>query len=100
MWNLKKMIQMNLFTRTETDSQTQETNLWLPKWKERRDKTRSLGLTDMHYENKWNDIKNSLCKINKNLLYIIGNYIQYLVITYNGKESGKKNVCVCVSVYV
>ena len=54
----------------------------------------------MHYENKWNDIKNSLCKINKNLLYIIGNYIQYLVITYKGKESGKKYVCVCVSVYV
>ena len=28
---------------------------------------------------------------NKDLLYSIGNYIQYLVITYNGKES-KNNV--------
>ena len=28
---------------------------------------------------------------NKELLYSIGNYIQYLVITYNGKES-KNNV--------
>ena len=26
---------------------------------------------------------------NKDLLYSIGNYIQYLVITYNGKESEK-----------
>ena len=97
MWNLKTMIQMNLFIKAETDSQTQETNSWLPKWKERRDKIRSLGLTDIYYENKWNYIKNSLCKINKNLLYIIGNYIQYLVITYNGKES-EKYVCVYVCV--
>ena len=28
---------------------------------------------------------------NKDLLYSTGNYIQYLVITYNGKES-KKNI--------
>ena len=33
MWNLKKMIQMNLFTKTEIDSQTRKTNLWLPKGK-------------------------------------------------------------------
>ena len=90
---------MNLFIKTETDSQTQETNSWLPKWKERRDKIRSLGLTGIYYENKWNYIKNSLCKTNKNLLYIIGNYFQYLVITYNGKES-EKYVCVCVCVCV
>ena len=30
---------------------------------------------------------------NKDLLYSTENYIQYLVITYDGKES--KNVCVC-----
>ena len=36
MWNLKKMIQMNLFTKQEIDSQTQKTNLWLPKGKEVR----------------------------------------------------------------
>ena len=27
--------------------------------------------------------------LNKDLLYSAGNYIQYLVITYNGKESEK-----------
>ena len=27
---------------------------------------------------------------NKDLLYSTGNYIQYLVITYNGKESEKE----------
>ena len=29
-------------------------------------------------------------KINKDLLYSTGNYIQYLVITYNEKESEKE----------
>ena len=34
-----KMIQMNLFYKTETDSQTQKINLWLPKGKDQgRDK--------------------------------------------------------------
>ena len=34
---------------------------------------------------------------NKDLLYSTGNYTQYLVITYNGKESEKeKNVYICV----
>ena len=35
------------------------------------------------------------------LLYSTGNYIQYLVITYNGKEYGEKYIlCVCVCVCV
>ena len=29
---------------------------------------------------------------NKNLLYSTGNYIQYLIITYNGKESEKEYI--------
>ena len=33
--------------------------------------------------------------INKNLLYSTGNYIQYLIITYNGK-----NICVCIYIYI
>ena len=37
---------------------------------------------------------------NKDLLYSIGNYTQYLVITYNGKESEKQYLCVCVCIYV
>ena len=33
---------------------------------------------------------------NKDLLYSTGNYTQYLVITYNGKESEKE----CIYVYI
>ena len=31
-------------------------------------------------------------KTNKDLLYSTGNYIQYLAITYNGKEPEKENI--------
>ena len=41
MWNLKYTHE--LFYKTETDSQTYKTNLWLPKWKRGRDK---LGVCD------------------------------------------------------
>ena len=38
------------------------------------------------------------------LIYSTGNYILYLIITYNEKESGKEHMCVyiheCVCVYV
>ena len=34
-------------------------------------------------------------KINKDLLYSTGNYIQYLVITYNTK--GSENKCICIT---
>ena len=34
--------------------------------------------------------------INKDLLYSIGNYIQYLVITYNGKESEKEYIYIYI----
>ena len=34
---------------------------------------------------------------NKDLLYAIGKYTQYLAITYNRKKSEKECVCVCVS---
>ena len=33
---------------------------------------------------------------NKDLLYSTGNYIQYLIVTYKGKESEKEYICVCV----
>ena len=33
-------------------------------------------------------------KIDNDLLYNIRNYIQYVVITYNGKESEKEFVCI------
>ena len=33
---------------------------------------------------------------NKDLLYSTGNYFQYLVIIYNGKESEKEYICIYV----
>ena len=36
---------------------------------------------------------------NKDLLYSIGNYIQYLVITCNGKES-EKDIYIQILVYI
>ena len=35
-------------------------------------------------------------QINKDLLYSTGNYIQYLVITYNGEKSEKEYMCACI----
>ena len=57
--------------------------------------SRSLGLRYTHYY-VYKKISN------KNLLYSTGNYIQYLVINYNGKESEKEYIyiCVCVCVYM
>ena len=34
------------------------------------------------------------------LLYITGNYAQYLVIICNGKESEKENIHTCVPIYI
>ena len=51
---------------------------------------RNLGLTETHYY-----IQN-----NKVLLNSTGNYTQYLVIIYMGKESKKEYMCVCVYIYI
>ena len=37
---------------------------------------------------------------NKDLLYSTGNYTQYLIITYYGKESKKEYVCIYMRVCV
>ena len=37
---------------------------------------------------------------NKVLPYSTGNYIQYPVINYNGKEYGKEYVCVYIYIYI
>ena len=47
----------------------------------REGETGSMGLTDAHQHIKIEQI------VEKNLLYSTGNYIQYLVINYNVKES-------------
>ena len=74
------MIQVNLFKK-QTHRLRKQT--WLPKQKGGREKWGIvyLGLTETYYY---------IHKINnKNLLYSTENYIQYLVITYNEKESEK-----------
>ena len=42
------MTQMNLFTKTDIDTQTQKTNLWLPSGMG-GEQIGSLGLTDANY---------------------------------------------------
>ena len=37
---------------------------------------------------------------NKNLLYSTGNYIQYLIINYNGKELEKEEIYIHTHLYV
>ena len=37
---------------------------------------------------------------NKDLLYSTGNYIQYLVITYNGKASEKEHIHILTYMYM
>ena len=37
---------------------------------------------------------------NKDLLYSTGNYTQYLVITYNGKESEKEYIYIRIYIYI
>ena len=72
------MIQMNLFTKQK---KTQKTNLWLAKGKG----------GGVNLEFKINRYALLYIKINsKDLLYSTGNNIQYLEITYHGKEPEKK----------
>ena len=74
--------------KTETDSQTQRTDLWLPR-------CRGRGMD-------WKGVGVGRCKLlhlewinNKVLMYTTGNYIEYPVINHNGKEYLRK-----VGIYV
>ena len=85
MQNLKNYIN-ELIYKIETDSQTQKTNLWLPKGiVAGEDK---LGIWDQQ-------IHTTIYEIDKQQGPTVspGNYIQHFVTTYNRKEA--KNVCVC-----
>ena len=84
MYNLKYDTN-ELVYKTEIDSQTQKKKLMAFKGgKAGRDRL-EFGI------NKYTllYVKQT---INKDLLYSTGNYIQYLVITYNGKESEKEQI--------
>ena len=87
MWNLKYDTN-ELIYETETGSQTQRTDLWLP---------RAGGGVGKEWE--FEISRHKLLYIgwinNKVLLYSTGNYIRYPVINHNGKEYGKE----CIYVY-
>ena len=83
-----------LIYETVIDSQTQRTNLWLPR--ERG------GREGMEWE-----FENSRCKLlyiawinNKILLYSTGNYIQYPVIKCKGKEYKKDVLCIYIYIHI
>ena len=71
------MIQMDLFTNRNKHADL-ENRLKITKGKRVGEgRVRSLRLADTNYYIK---------QINKVLLYSTGNYVQYLIITYNRKE--------------
>ena len=86
MWNLKNDTN-ELIYKTETDSQTQKINLQLPKgivgggWVGEINQEVGINRYTLLYIEQIN---------NKDLLYSTGNYTQYFVITYKGKESEKE----------
>ena len=87
MWNLKYDTNECIY-ETETDSEIQRTDLWLPRGRE--------GGGGMDWEfgiSRWKLLYIGWIN-NKVLLYCTGNYIQYPVISHNGKEYEK--VCIYV----
>ena len=77
---------MNLFKKQKQTHIDIETNLWLPKgWRD------ELGIGINRYVLLYINQVN-----NKVLLYSTGNSIQYIVITYNGKEYEKEYVYIYI----
>ena len=80
---------MNLYIK-QKQTHRQKTNLWLPKGKGGGGVNQEFGI------NRYKLLY--IIQINnKDLLYSTGNYIQYLVITYNEKEYEKEYRYMCVS---
>ena len=78
MWNLKYDTNEPMH-KTETDSQTQTTDLWLPR--QGQERSGSSGLAETNLFIGWIN--------NKVLLYTSGNYNQYPAINHSGKEYEK-----------
>ena len=71
------------------DSQIWKTNLWLPQGMGGRvNQELGINIYTVLYIKQIN---------NKDLLYSIGNYIQYLVTTYDGRESEKEYIDICIT---
>ena len=91
MWNLKIWYKW-AYLQNRTDPQTQKTNFY--SYQERKLGRDKLEVWDSYIHTtiyKWIN--------NKHLLYSTGNYTRYLIITYNGKESEKEYVYICLYVY-
>ena len=86
MWNLKKNDTHELICETETDSQSQRADLWLPV--RRSSEREGLGVWDEQMQTIIGWINNKV------LLYSTGNYIQYPVINCDGEECEKAYVYV------
>ena len=86
------------FRCTKTGSQIQKTNLWLPNGRGKGRRTNqefAINRYKLLYIKQIN---------NNDLLYSTGNYIQYLIITYNGKEYEREyiymRIYICVYIYI
>ena len=88
---LKKKDPNEHIYKTETDSQTQKTNL-CSKGKGRGGINGEFGINIYMLPHRKQ-------KTNKDLLHSSGNYTQYFVIAYKGKESGKE-IYTYVCIYV
>ena len=79
MQNLKSNAGESIY-KTETDSQTQKTNLWLPKGR------REYG---------FNRLKTTLYTIDKQqeFTYYTANYFQYIIISYNQEKISESLCC-------
>ena len=89
MWNLKKDGTNELIYKTEIESQTQKTNLWLPGGK-------GSGRINWEIEMDIYTLLRIKQITNKDLLYRTGNSTQYSVMTCMGKESKKELIYIYV----
>ena len=89
MWNLKKMIHMNLFTKRELKSQIQKTNLLLQKGKPVKERNKlSLRLTYHVHIDTYKTDNQQVPTYGKGT-----KHFQYLI-TYNVKEFEKEYICI------
>ena len=88
MWNLKYDTNEVIY-ETETDAQTQRTDLWLPRG-------RGEGM-DWEFEVSRYKLLYIGWINNKVLLYSTRNYFKYILITYNEKEYEKIYICISAS---
>ena len=82
---------MNLFTK-QTHRLIKQT--MITKGGSGRGQVAERGISQEYKVNRYIPLYNIKQIANKNLLYSTENYIQFLVIAYDGKES--ESVCVCV----